>query len=244
MLQHAVGCWLLVFGVVTSCGCAETALDEPPCSRLPAFGPKDSLNTANLTVRNKDLSVRVGVREPTFQVRLEPDPTSTLTPDVDSRVGWIRIFSCRTDALVQSLEVTGRGGPESFLRFFEVKDLNFDGYLDLGVQREFGAKWERQTWWVFDPRSERFVSNDLTRALGDISSNGLELDGAKHNILAGHMGDPVCGGTQDIYHVEDGRRLVLMHQETIDPDADGGCTLTTRDRTAGQMQVTSVRRNR
>jgi hypothetical protein len=94
---------------------------------------------------------------------------------------------------------------------------------------------------VFDPQSTRFVSNDLTRALGTVTANDLELDAARHDIVADHF-QAVCGGTADIYHVEEGRRLVLMHQETIVPEEDGSCTVTIRDRINGQMHVKTVRR--
>jgi hypothetical protein len=45
--------------------------------------------------------------------------------------------------------------------------------------------------------------------------------------------------TKDVYHVEQNRRLVLVHKE--DPDSEGdGCRLTTHDLVDGQLRVTKV----
>lgn len=210
------------------------------CAGLPWFGPKDSLNQADLQVENKDLRVRVSEKGPELHLRLEPD--REWKPAIGNgvqRTGWIRVLSCDSGALLQSLAVESMGDPEHFLRFFEVKDVDFDGYLDFAVLREYGAKWASQTWWVFSPASGTFISNDFTKALGRVSANGLVLDAARHDIIAPHLTTMTgCGGTRDIYHVEDGR-LVLIHKEDVDAGPEG-CTLTTRDLVNGQMQVTKV----
>ena len=227
-----------------------TALSVPGterCARLPLFGPHDSLNKPNLQVATKDVLVRMSPKGPELHLRLEPDPgwkSSQGTsggPSVLQRVGWIRVFSCETGAPTQSLEVESKwGGPEFFLRFFEVKDINCDGYLDVAVVRDGGATWGNQTWWVFSPASETFISDDLTQALSRIDNNGLKLDAVHQNITAYQYSYPQgCGMTKDVYHVEQNRRLVLVHEE--DPDSEGdGCRLTTRDLLDGQLRVTKV----
>jgi len=221
--------------------------DAGHCAGLSSFGPEDSLNTTDLKVETRDLQVRVSANGPELHLRLEPDPAWKPTTEAVQRVGWIRVFSCETGDPVQSLEADiwagpePLGGPERFLRFFETRDVNFDGYLDIAVLREFGAKWGSQTWWVFSPESGKFISDEFTKALGKVSANGLVLDRGRQNILAGHSTIQTgCGGTQDIYHVEQNRRLVLIHKEEISLSADG-CTLTTRDWINGRMQVTKLR---
>lgn len=235
-----------IWGLLTAAGLAASSgaqtISNPAgrCAGLPSFGSTDSLNQADLQVENKDLRVRVSERGPELRLRLEPDPGwKSATANAIQRTGWIRIFSCDTGALLQSLEAESMGDPEHFLRLFEVKDVNFDGYLDLAVLREYGAKWGSQTWWVFSPVSGTFISNDFTKALGQVSANGLTLDAGRHDIIAPHLTTLTgCGGTQDIYHVEDGR-LELIHKEDTHVGPDG-CTLTARDRVNGQMQVTKV----
>ena len=110
----------------------------------------------------------------------------------------------------------------------------------MAVLREFGAKWGRQTWWVFSQALGMFVSDEFTEELGKVSANGLVLDRGRQNIDAPNLtGLTGCGNTRDIYHVEQNRQLVLVHQEIIDASPDG-CTLITQDRVNGQMQTTKV----
>jgi len=235
-------CGLLITTGFTASSAAKTIAGEArPCAGLPWFGPNDSLNTADLQVGNKDLRVQVNAKGPELHLRLEPDSRWKSTTNRMQRVGWIRVFSCETGALVQSLEAETLADPENFIRFFKVEDVNFDGYLDVAVLREFGAKWGSQTWWVFSPRSGKFISNDFTKALGEVMANGLELDRGRHNIIAPHLTDLTgCGATEDIYHIEPSGRLMLIHKEDIGARPDGCCTLTTWDRVKGQMQVTKV----
>ena len=240
VFRYAILGLFIAAGLATSLEAQTKPGEAGHCTGLPSFGPKDSLNVANLQVRNKDLRVQVNAKGPELHLRLEPDPGWKSRTDSIQRAGWIRVFSCETGALVQSLEAETLGDPEGFIRFFQVRDVNFDGYLDIAVLREFGAKWGSQTWWVSSPASGKFISNDFTKALGEVSANGLELDPGRHNIIAPHLTDLTgCGATKDIYHVEPNDHLVLMHKEAVD-GREGGCTLTTSDRVKGQMQVTKV----
>ena len=246
MLRQILGFLLLTVGIATALAAQAARDGTGQCTGLPLFRPDDSLNKADLQVASKDVLVRVSPKGPELHFRLEPDPEWKSSPaaagnaSVPRRVGWIRVFSCETGALVQSLEVQSLwGGPEFFLRFFEVKDINFDGYLDVSVVRDGGATWASQTWWVFSPEVGRFVSNDFTKALSRISNNGLKLDGDHQNIIAYQYRYPQgCGMTKDIYHVQQSR-LVLIHQEVADSMGDS-CNLTTRDLVAGEMRVTKV----
>jgi hypothetical protein len=241
VLRYAIWGLLIMAELTASVAAQTTPGVSEHCAGLPSFGPQDSLNTADLQLENKDLRVQVSAGAPELHLRLEPDRGWKSRAGVVQHVGRIRIFSCKTRALVQSLDAESSSSPELFLRWFEVRDVNFDDYLDIAVVREFGAKWGSQTWWVFSPASGRFISNDFTQALGQVTANGLELDAARHNIIAPHLTNLTgCGGTKDIYHVEQSRRLVMIHKEDIGIRPDGGCTLTARDRVNGQMQVTKV----
>jgi hypothetical protein len=223
------------------------------CAEFPFFGPKDSLNTADLRLETKDLRVQVNIKGPELHLQLEPDASASMstgnggTNVASQRVGWIRIFSCETGALIQSLEVQSLRSPELFLRFFEVRDANFDGYLDIAVLADAGALWGSQSWWVFSPASEKFISNEFTEALSRIHGNGHEFDATRHHIIVPYLlGPGRCNRFQDIYKVEQSSRLVLIHNEGLTPTWDPshsyavGCTLTTRELVNGQMQVTKV----
>jgi hypothetical protein len=241
MCRYAICGLLIAAGVATITAAAQTG-KAGGCNGIPLFESKDSLNTAELQVANKDLRVQVNAEGLELHLRLEPDRGKPVVSKPSSggavlrQVGLIRVFACDTGALLQSVAAESSGDPGMFVRFFEVRDVNFDGYLDIGVLREFGAKWGSQTWWVWNPASRRFVSNEFTKALGQIKANGLVFDEATHNVTAGHMTESTgCGPTKDIYHVEQGLHLVPIHQENISVGADG-CVLTTLDWVDGSMQ--------
>jgi hypothetical protein len=249
MLRFPVCGVLLAVGLVM----AQTKPGkEGYCAGLPLFGPKGSLNTADLRVETKDLRVQVNARGPELHVRLEPDTrraamSNGAMDDKLHRVGWVRVYSCDTGALIQSLEVQSMCGPECFVRWFDVKDVNFDGYADIAVLRDHAALWGSQTWWVFSPASDKFISNDFTKELSRISGNGLELDASRHNITVPNLFGPGrCSRAKDIYEVEQGSHLVLIHKENLTPrwnpdhTRSAGCTLTTLDRVNGEMKVTKV----
>ena len=225
---------LLLMAVVTA--------SAAPCAGFRSFGPNDTLSTTEMRVENTDLRVRVSAKGPELHLRLEPVAYPGPESNDVHTVGWIRVFSCESGALLQSLEVGSSDNPKRFLQSFEMKDVNFDGYLDISVIREGGAKWVRQTWWMFSPALGRFVSDAFSKELGEVSHNGLELDSAHLDITARHLTDLTgCGPTKDIYHVEHGR-LVLIHQEAISfpPGNAPGCTLTTSDRMNGRLRVKKV----
>ncbi len=248
----------IIFGLLLTVGLM--AAENGPgkgghCAEFPPFGPKDSLNTADLRLEIKDLRVRVNAKGPELHLQLEPDTSASMstanvgTNAASQRVGWIRLFSCETEALIQSLEVRSLRGPELFLRFFEVRDANFDGYLDIAVLMNSGALWGSQIWWVFSPASGKFISNEFTEALSRIEGNGREFDASRHHIIVPHLlGPGRCSRFQDIYNVEQSSRLVLIHEEGLTPTWDPshsyavGCTLTTRELVNGRMHVTKLER--
>jgi hypothetical protein len=249
IFRYVVGSQILAIGLAAPLAAQTATGSAGHCVGLPSFGSEDSLNRADLQVATNDLLVRVSPKGPELHLRLEPDPAWKSNQEtaggagVLQRVGWIRVFSCETGAFAQSLEVESLwGGPELFLRFFELKDINFDGYLDVAVVRDGGATWASQTWWVYSPTSGKFISNDFTQALSRIDNNGLQLDEAHQDITAYRYSYPEgCGQTKDIYHVEQNRRLALLHKE--DPKSKGdSCQLTTRDLVGGEMRVTKVER--
>jgi hypothetical protein len=126
MLRALICGLLMAAGLITSSP-SQTKLVAGYCTGFVSFGSKDSLNTADLRVEIKDLRMRVNAKGPELHLRLEPDPEWKVTIDAVQRVGWIRVLSCETGALLQSLEVKTRSGPEMLLRFFEAKAVNFDG---------------------------------------------------------------------------------------------------------------------
>jgi hypothetical protein len=131
MRRYVFCCLLIAAGVATSPAAAQTG-KAAGCNGLPLFGSNDSLNTADLQVANKDLRIQVNTEGFALRLRLEPEPgwkpvasDGSTSDAVLRRVGWIRVFTCDSGVSLQSLEVESSTDPGMFLRFFEVKDVNW-----------------------------------------------------------------------------------------------------------------------
>jgi hypothetical protein len=101
-----------------------------------------------------------------------------LTPDSDARwsekprfIGRIQISRIGDDRVLQTIDVTAVTDVAFFTKTFCAEDINFDGYLDVKVLSDHGAKWGSYQYWVFDPISGKFITSELTRQLGEIKAN-------------------------------------------------------------------------
>ena len=142
--------------------------------------------------------------------------------------------------------------PLNFGASFEAKDINFDGFLDFSLLTDYAAKWSSRSYWVYDPVSERFVQNELTRELeenclgaqwhgGCWKVSSIDFHPEKREISTSYlMGVGECGLGGDRYRVENDH-LVVLHQEILDMRPNG-CTLTISDLAGGKVRVTKVRR--
>jgi hypothetical protein len=166
------------------------------------------------------------------------------------RLGEIEVARCQDGTRLQVLPIMA-WQPIDFARSFEAVDIDFDGYLDLSVAAERGAKWGRQLWWVYDPATGRFVQNELTHELGELTTNGYQIDRNKHEIVADNL-MAGCPSLVTRYRVED-NRLIKIHEETGEQSIESGsvrrnlpagaqCTVTVWDLVGGMMHVTDVRR--
>jgi hypothetical protein len=54
------------------------------------------------------------------------------------------------------------------LASFELVDVDFDGYLDLRVLRDWGSKWSRHTYLGYDRKADAFRSTELAQKLSRI----------------------------------------------------------------------------
>jgi hypothetical protein len=50
--------------------------------------------------------------------------------------------------------------------------------------RDGGAKWGSRNYYLFHPKSGRFITNALTAELGRVQENGIVLDAKAHEIQA------------------------------------------------------------
>src|SRR5260370_39157383 len=101
-------------------------------------------------------------------------------------------------------------------------DVNFDGYLDIAVLRDAGAKWMRRDYYVFDPSSGRFVTNALTDDLAQVKSSRIVLNHETEEIRAPFFKGRCTG--EDIYRVENGRLEKIQEQDVTPRDDEGPTT--------------------
>jgi len=157
------------------------------------------------------------------------------------RVGRIEISTEKSPTPIQTIEVSTRAGVSNFRNSFSVIDVNLDGYLDIAVLDEFGAKWGRQNYWLFDKRSGRYVTNSLTKELCRITHNGIVPHPETKEIEVAHFPAliPRPGKVSERYKIVNGH-LVLTRKEEI-RSTSKGLRVFTRKRVNGKMKTIGVK---
>jgi hypothetical protein len=131
---------------------------------------------------------------------------------------------------------------EELVQRFTARDVNFDGYTDIGVRVAGGAKWGTEQYWVFDPTTKKFISNQLTSDLRNIAHNEIKFDTSNEHIITNNfIGPGVYQKT--IYGIKNGRIIELekFEQEpgyTADSKPTGTCTTITTRLVNGKKQTT------
>ena len=164
--------------------------------------------------------------------------------------GDIEVSRCQDGRVLQLLPIMA-SQPINFAATFGASDINFDGYLDFSVLGEFGAKFGSQLWWIYEPATGSFVQNELTRELGELRTNGYQIDPKKHEITAESL-MAGCPSLVTRYRVVD-NHLIKVHEEIGIQTIENGplqrnlpagvpCTVTVSDLVGGTMRVIDVRR--
>lgn len=154
-------------------------------------------------------------------------------------IGRVEISRGDSDAILQTLTVEADVGASWLTRSFKAEDVNFDGYLDIAVLKDFGAKWGSYGYWLFDKRSGRFVTNSLTAALGSLSFNEMSLDAGPGQI---HLSNMVigCADSTQTYRVAGGR-LTLLRAEEREAE-ERYCRVRIKRRVGRRMKLVAERR--
>ena len=118
--------------------------------------------------------------------------------------------------VIQTLRVRGKIGWDQFLTNARLLDVDFDGYADLLLLREFGAKWGEYDVWRWSPEAHRFVETAWTRALGALPN--LTVDRERHRLISYDIGpnEP----SEDLFVVRNGR---LIHTATCHAERSPAC---------------------
>src|SRR5262249_38404832 len=141
-------------------------------------------------------------------LHLIPDVSAQNTWDVLHHVGRGEVCKQGSAVPFQTIEVNAYPDVSLWILNFQVLDVNFDGYADLGALYDFGAKFGSYQFWIFDPKSQRFVQNRLADELRDVRANDHTFDRASKTLHARYLNfdEAVVGKT---YQVSDDH-LVLI----------------------------------
>jgi len=181
---------------------------------------------------------------PPYQFRLIPDAAVNESPETGTlphRVGRIEISTGNPPALIQTIDVSANASVSMFTAHFTAIDINFDSFLDIAVLDDFGAKWGRQKYWLFDKRSGRFITNSLTEELHRITNNGIESHPETKEIEVWHFPEPTPrpGAVSETYKIVNGH-LVLIRAEEI-RSTSGGLKVFIRKRVNGKMRTVDTK---
>src|SRR5262245_52372896 len=124
-----------------------------------------------------------------------------------------------SSAPFQTIEINAYPDVSLWISNFHILDVNFDGYADLAALYDFGAKFGSYQFWIFDPKSQRFVQNRLTDELREIRANDHAFDPASKTLHSGYLNfdGGVIGETYQITN----DHLVLIEVERRVKDDHG-----------------------
>lgn len=186
--------------------------------------------------------LEIGLGLPPYRFQLIPDESPAALAAGNSEksrhVGRIEISRRGSAAPSQTIEIDSHLPATDVIQWFDAKDINFDGYLDLAIPFESGAKWMSFSYWYFDKSKGRFVTSALTDELRQVRANSIELDPQVREIHAWHLGNE-CPGLHEIFKIVDGH-LVLVKDEKYAPGGNG-CILSIEKRVDGKMAVVETR---
>lgn len=148
--------------------------------------------------------------------------------------GQILVFH---NSVPEPIQIINLEDPDLFLgdrihENFNATDINFDGYVDIGILAEGGSRWGAYQYWVFDKKTNTFVENNFTQSFRELNFNQIIFDEAKKQITTNNFcGTLICD--KDSYQVTNDRLDLIEshHQEQLySPDNDGtpikACTTT------------------
>jgi hypothetical protein len=179
-------------------------------------------------------------------VSVDPPPeNSKADRSFEPVIGRIEISTAAHPKPLQVIKVRSAQSTvkKLFLEQLFVEDVDFDGCLDFSYVDEISGRGCSQNFWIFDPATERFIHNDLTRELYALGQNGpLKIDPKRHEIEAVYMprSYPKEGHQERaVYQIKDGHlRLV---REVHWANTKHGFRVLTRERVDETWRITKNR---
>jgi hypothetical protein len=194
-------------------GCQSVSPTKTNISTPSHQAPSTTLDEIMLTPQDfngfgvSDQLPRPKQQEQLFRVQLRPDlPTYFFHLVSKTSNGRIEVFRGSTSTPpLQILQLDpNRTSIEGTPLFFNVADINFDSYPDIGILAENGALWGAFEYWTYDLKTGTFVSTSAARDIREIKHNGITLD-PQHKIIITDSLIGAVGGIRSIYQYENGR---------------------------------------
>jgi hypothetical protein len=153
---------------------------------------------------------------PAYTFKLTPHRGAQPCSQVRCLVGTIDISVNAQSKPLQTIQVYSFADVSWFTRSFTVHDDNFDGFNDISILDDHGAKWGAFHHWLFEPESGRFVSNDLAKQLDQLSGNRQEYDATTKEIrISTLMGG--CAESWETFQILDGKPVLVRAEQYIQP---------------------------
>lgn len=217
----------------------ETTEIDTPCSTTVT-------SSTVLTAENFDLcsvikadpkefvfTIKVAEREPLYRVHIGYAPTANPPTKLSVEQEGSKVL--------QNLKVSPELWAESWRTehapaAFVLRDINFDGYTDIGLTVDGGAKWGAEYYWVFNPKTKQFITNQLTTDLRKVNHNDITFEtSTKHIITNNFIGAGIYKKT--VYDIKNGRLITLedYEQEPVyeNDEPSDTCVQTTKKNVNG-----------
>jgi hypothetical protein len=210
--------------------------------RLTAlFGMIATLGAAAEEISPVVKTVKVHAGLPALEVRIVPTSTDQ-EAGFPHAIGRVELSRRGEPKLFQTITVTGEGGPHGLVAsLFE--DANFDGYTDLLLGHDGGAKWTGYAIYFYDTASKSFIQTGLSREMSKrLTGNYLQFHRATGEIEV----DRLVFGCQEqpvaVTYVIAGDHLRQTGQEDLVRGKEGCYRVTRRILPGGAMREVSRQR--
>ncbi len=243
---------LSVFICLIGAGCAPTT-DETNNTRTSTTPLSD---TEILTEKDFHLygfhdRKRINPTAQTFTVQINENRAPFIFHVVSlatSTNGYIEIFRNGEKTPYQRIELDptlmfATNVPE----WFTLRDINFDGFSDIGIIAEAGAKWGSYQYWIFDQTSEQFRITPLTDDLRKLTFNTIQFDSMAKQIMVDNFYNGITGTKKDTYLYQDGhlhlqkthiKENITREDEKVNtPTPTLHCKITTKTYTNGKEHI-------
>jgi hypothetical protein len=185
---------------------------------LPSTAAKPNVSQSETRENVRKLTFKAAPAQPEYTLHIAASGAQGIVKVIDAAGTLQQTLTCPLDP--SQVEAASR----QFIERFTAEDLDLDRYLDLRGTRSFGAKWNRDCVWLYDPQNHTFYQDLLSQHMEALSN--LTVDTKRQRIVSYSIG-PV-NPLWDEYRIErTGKnrpywaRLIPVKSCFIDTDGAG-----------------------